>query len=73
MDEILNYLAQNLQPHEEHLKRQIQYILGQLNLEEEEPEESSDEESDDEEEDEEVEGEDDEEEELEGKHSLYKL
>ena len=69
MDEILEYLSQNLQSHEDHLKRQIQYILGQLNPEGEE-EDSSDEESDQEEEDEdepEDDGEGDEEDELEGK------
>lgn len=68
MDEVLNYISQNLQPNEEHLKRQIQYILGQLNLKEEDGEESSDEEEEDEgdEEEEEFEGEDDEED-IEGK------
>jgi len=69
MDEILNYLVQNLQPHEDYLKRQIQYILGQLSRDfKEEANESSDEESDDDaEENEDYEGDDDEEE-LEGKH-----
>lgn len=69
MDEILNYLAQNIQPHEDHLKRQIQYILGQLNMTKEEPEESSDEDSDqeaDEEDEPDSDGEGDDEE-LEGK------
>lgn len=68
MDEILTYLSQNLQPHEDHLKRQIQYILGQLNPENSEDDnESSDEDSEDGEEEEDIEVEDDEEDELEGK------
>jgi LisH domain-containing protein ARMC9 len=63
MEEILNYLAQNLQPHEEYLKRQIQYILGQLGISEGEEQDSSDEESDEEgDEEEEFEGDEDDEE-----------
>ena len=76
MHEILNYLIQNMQPNEDHIKRQIQYILGQLNLGDEDPEDSSDEESDQEDDDEEaeIEGEDDEEEEeLEGKVINFKF
>lgn len=66
MEEILNYLVQNLQPHEEYLKRQIQYILGQLGISEEDDQDSSDEESDeDADEEEEFEG-DEEDEEIEG-------
>lgn len=67
MDEALSYLAENMQQNEEHLKRQIHYILEQLSLGDGDPEDSSDDEGeDDDEEDDDFEGEDDEEE-LEGK------
>lgn len=62
MDEILYFLLQNMPPNEEHIKRQIQYILEQFDRDEEDSEESSDEEEIDEVEVEE-EGEDDDEEE----------
>jgi len=72
MDEILQYLIQNMQPNEDHIKRQIQYILGQLAEDEEDSEESSDDEADlaedeGDEPEEEGEGEDEEEGELIGK------
>ena len=75
MVDVLNYLANNCGPNEDYLKRQIQYIVGQLNLDENENGDSSDEESDEEgdEEEEDVEGENDYEEELEGKKSVKEL
>ena len=73
MVDVLNYLAQNWGSNEDYLKRQIQYIIGQLNLEDNENGDSSDEESDEEgdEEEEDIEGENDYEEELEGRSIHY--
>lgn len=62
MDEALTDLAESMQPNEEHLKRQIHYILEQFNTGEEEQEDSSDEEEDEDEEDDDYDGEDGEEE-----------
>ena len=74
MHEALVYLSENMQANEEHLKRQIGYIIKQLEIKDSDPEDSSDdEEEDDEEEDDDYEGEEDEEE-LEGKFNfIYKL
>lgn len=57
------------------MRRQIQYIIGQLNLPDDTNGDSSDDESDDEaeEEEEDYEGENDEEDELEGKHTTQEL
>ncbi|CAI2383621.1 unnamed protein product [Moneuplotes crassus] len=61
MDEILSFLLQNMQPSEDHIKRQLQYILDQFENDADDSEESSDDE-DDIDEQEEDEGEDDDEE-----------